>query len=129
MVNTISFPNIFNQTSGKCNCSSGHESINECLYLLLNSSSREMFGDPGFGANILEESYSHNNEILNEILKNKIVSAIMTYEKRISVTREDIFIENKDNSVVITIRYYIKDEGEYNTYTLSMIEGGSSIEY
>lgn len=124
VINTIRFPDIFNKVTGKCSVVTGQESINKCLFLLINSTVGELIGDPSYGANILENVYDHNNVILNQVLKDKIASAIKMYEPRITVNDWDISVENNMNTATITVSYYIKEEGKYDTYTLSMLAKG-----
>lgn len=123
-VSTLKFPEIFNKVTGKCSVVTSKESIDQCLYLLINSTIGELIGDPSYGANILENVYDHNNAILNQILKDKIASAIKMYEPRVSVSDGDISVENNMNTATITVSYYIKEEGKYDTYTLSMLAKG-----
>ena len=124
VINTIRFPDIFNKVTGKCSVVTGPESINKCLFLLINSTVGELIGDPSYGANILENVYDHNNVILNQVLKDKIASAIKMYEPRITVNDWDISVKNNMNTATITVSYYIKEEGKYDTYTLSMLAKG-----
>ncbi len=123
-VSTMRFPDIFNKVTGKCSVVSGKDSINQCLFLLINSTVGELIGDPSYGANILENVYDHNNAILNQVLKDKIASAIKMYEPRVTVNEWDISVENNMNTATITVSYYIKEEGKYDTYTLSMLAKG-----
>ena len=85
MEQTIAFPKIFNTTTGKVNLESGSTSINDCLYILLNSMSPELLGDPMYGSNILELSFEYEGTLLEELLRSKILNAISLYERRISL--------------------------------------------
>jgi phage baseplate assembly protein W len=116
---TISFPDIFNLTNGKTNMSTGNVSIQECLYLLINSMHPELLGDPLYGSNILENAYDYNGKLLQELVKSKISTAIAQYEPRVTISLNDIEVISDDNSVIINLRYYIKSTGTYDT--LSMI--------
>jgi phage baseplate assembly protein W len=116
---TISFPDIFNLTNGKTNMSTGNVSIQECLYLLINSMHPELLGDPLYGSNILENAYDYNGKLLQELVKSKISTAIAQYESRVTISLNDIEVISDDNSVIINLRYYIKSTGTYDT--LSMI--------
>ena len=121
MEKTIGFPNIFNVTTGKVNLDSGKESIDKCLYLLLNSMTPELLGDPLFGSDIIEHVFDYEGAMLEEMLRSKILNAINLYERRISVTAEDITFEYEDKSVIINLSYFIEAEGVRSTFSLAML--------
>lgn len=123
---TISFPKIFNLATGKTNLSSSRQSINECLYILLNSMVMEFLGDPMYGANILENTFDVESTILYEILKSKILNAVSLYEPRISMTESDIEFETRNHEVILKITYYIKAEGTYATLATALPRGGNN---
>lgn len=123
MNQTISFPNIFNITTGKVNLESGKQSIDRCLYLLLNSATPELLGDPIFGSDIVEHVFDYEGALLEEMIRSKILNAVNLYEKRIEMNSEDITFTYEDDSVVINMRYYIKAEGIYSTFSLAMLGG------
>lgn len=118
---TLSFPNIFNVITGKTNLDTGKESINRCLYLLLNSMTPELLGDPIFGSDLLEHIFDYEGTLLEEMVKSKILKAVNLYETRISLTAEDITLTYEEKSVLITMNYYIKAEGVRSSFTLAML--------
>ena len=120
MEQTIAFPKIFNVTTGKVNLASGRESINDSLYLLLNSMNPELLGDPMYGSNILELSFDYEGPLLEQLLKSKICTAVKLYERRIDLTEENINLIYNEDTVIIQMDYYIKAEGVYNTFSLAM---------
>lgn len=120
---TISFPIIFNHNNGKTNTSKSSKSINECLFLLINATKNEMLGDPNYGADLMSNAFDFSGNILEEILRNKILTSISLYEKRIEVSNNDITFETNDNIIIISINYFIIQEGVYGTYSLAMLKG------
>lgn len=125
MEKTIAFPKIFNTTTGKVNVVSGTESINDCLYILLNSMSPELLGDPEYGSNILELSFEYEGALLEELLRSKILNAITKYEHRIDVTSEDINFHYDEETITIELNYYVRAEGVYKTFSLAMLNQNS----
>lgn len=123
MEQTIGFPNIFNVTTGKVNLESGVTSINRCLYLLLNSTTPELLGDPMFGSDIIEHVFDYEGSILEEMIRSKILNAVNLYERRIELNSEDITFTYEDKSVIINMRYFVKAEGIYSTFSLAMLGG------
>lgn len=123
MEQTIGFPNIFNVTTGKVNLESGVTSINRCLYLLLNSTTPELLGDPMFGSDIIEHVFDYEGSVLEEMIRSKILNAVNLYERRIELNSEDITFTYEDKSVIINMRYFVKAEGIYSTFSLAMLGG------
>ena len=123
MEQTIGFPNIFNVTTGKVNLESGVTSINRCLYLLLNSTTPELLGDPMFGSDIIEHIFDYEGSVLEEMIRSKILNAVNLYERRIELNSEDITFTYEDKSVIINMRYFVKAEGIYSTFSLAMLGG------
>ena len=115
---TVSFPNIFNKATGKTELSSSTTSINQCLYILLCSTTNELLGDPLYGSSIIDLVYSENNDSLSEVLKNKILYSVDLYEKRIIMRYEDIKILQDNEKVTIYLSYTIKKTGEKSNYSI-----------
>lgn len=126
MEQTIAFPKIFNTTTGKVNLASGTESINDCLYILLNSMSPELRGDPMYGSNILELSFEYEGPLLEELLRSKILDAIEKYERRILVTAEDITFKYNEETITIELKYFVKAEGVYKQFSLAMLNSSNT---
>ena len=123
-IRTIKFPEIFSIGAGNTQISTGLESINDSLYLLLTSSKGELFGDPYYGTNLMKETFEYNSAIHNEIIKNDIATAIAKYEKRISVSEDDINIVNYDNFVYITIHFKVITTNQTADYGITFAKGG-----
>lgn len=117
---TFSFPQIINRVSGKIELSSNTQSINECLGILLRTTPGEMLGDPEWGCNLLNRIFQYQGIIVDELIKDDIIDAISKYEPRITVTINDIVIEENINVVNIYIQYEIKETGEINTYNMDI---------
>ncbi len=117
---TFSFPQIINRVSGKIELSSNTQSINECLGILLRTTPGEMLGDPEWGCNLLNRIFQYQGIIVDELIKDDIIDAISKYEPRITVTTNDIVIEENINVVNIYIQYEIKETGEINTYNMDI---------
>lgn len=125
---SIKYPNPFNLQSGKTDVSDNIKSINECIGLILTTAKGELLGDPDFGCTLYEilfEQYSLNTEAL---IKKEIAESINTYEHRITVSEQDISIEESiddighKNRYKITISYMISNTSKINT-TSVILEG------
>lgn len=128
-INTIKYPKMFSTTTHHVDVSSKNISIGECLTLLLTTAKNEFFGDPNYGTHLYEYIYEHNTAILAEMIRSEIIDAIKTYEPRIEVTEDDIEITEDNNIVNINVRYFMKDEGTYMSYSLQMLREEKQNEY
>ena len=125
---SIKYPNPFNLQSGKTDLSESTTSINQCIGLILTTAKGELLGDPDFGCTLYEilfEQYSLNTEVL---VKKEIAESINTYEHRVTVSEQDISIEESmdeighKNRYKITISYMINNTSKINTTTVMVEE-------
>ena len=125
---SIKYPNPFNLQSGKTDLSENIASINQCIGLILTTAKGELLGDPDFGCTLYEilfEQYSLNTEVL---IKKEIAESINTYEHRVTVSEQDISIEESmdeighKNRYKITISYMINNTSKINTTTVIVEE-------
>lgn len=103
--NSIRFPNIFNLNSGVTSVESQYTSINRCIALILTTAPGELLGDPDFGCGLYERLFNAYTPDESALIKDDIVDSLTKYEKRITITKEDITIEPVDN-----------DEHRYNIH-------------
>lgn len=123
---SISYPNCFDINSGITNLDGDYLSINMCLALLLTTAKNELFGDPDFGCRLYEFLFEQVSEPLMDDIKLDIVDNISRFEKRVTVSQNDINIEhmtNTDrNAYSITITYTIKNSQKKNTTEIILEE-------
>ena len=116
---SISYPHTFDIYSGKTNLDSDYISINMCLALLLTTAKNELFGDPDFGCRLYEFLFEQFSENLMEDIKLDIVENIAKFERRVTVTQNDIEIKHLEdtdrNAYSITITYELKNSKKKNT--------------
>ena len=124
-INSISFPEIVNLVNGNCQCSTDAKSINECLGLLLTSSKGEFLGDPEFGTNIHNYIFDHNDAAVREIVRTEIINAVSRYMTRVQMTEDDIYIEQYEDHVDITLSYSLRNSNINDEYTLVYLKDGS----
>ena len=117
---TFSFPQIINRTSKKIDLSDNVQSINECLGILLRTRPGELWGDPDYGCYMIDRVFQYQGIIVDELIKEDILTAVEKYEPRIEMTTSDITIVEKDNLLSIYLRYVIKETGEINEYNMDI---------
>lgn len=128
---SIRYPITFNLTTGKTDVDSDTISINRCIGLILTTGKGELLGDPNFGCRLYEMLFDQYSDILENEIKNEIVNSIKKYEKRITVYQKDITIEHNDNtdrnSYTITISYVINSRSSRDTTSVTLFDGGESV--
>ena len=117
---TFSFPQIINRTSKKIDLSDNVQSINECLGILLRTRPGELWGDPDYGCYMIDRVFQYQGIIVDELIKEDILTAVEKYEPRIEMNTSDITIVEKDNLLSIYLRYVIKETGEMNEYNMDI---------
>lgn len=126
--NTISHPKCFDKNSGNTSISNDRISIEQCLRLLLTTSRGELLGDPYFGTNLMTFVNEPNDLILRDEIIDDFVYSIKKYERRISVSEEDIIIDIDGKNVNIKINYKITQLGTYETFELSVLRGDYDVQ-
>lgn len=99
---SISFPDIFNNTSVKT--VSDHEATVSNLKLLLFSEKTSLFGDPYFGTNLKKLLFEPNNVILQDIVIDDIYTAIIQFMPQIKVSRRDISVVSNGTDLYVVIK-------------------------
>lgn len=120
---TISHPKCFDLNSGKTSTSISNVSIEQSLRLLLTTAKGELLGDPFYGTNTLVYINEPNDLVLRDEIIDDYITAISTYEKRVTVGEEDIEIIQTDSKIDVSITYYMKELGKTGTFELSMLRG------
>ena len=91
--------------------------------MLISTCKGELLGDPDFGTNVKKYLANYKAPILYSVIADDIVNAINKYEKRVSVSSNDIaFNESATNPnlIYITIRYQNKTNGTVEELELSL---------
>lgn len=118
--NTINFPKLYNNITGKTNFATNIKSINQSLSLLLTTCKGELLGDPDYGCDLYALLFNPINNSLVAMIQREILQSIATYENRITLTTEDIHINSDDTTVKIIIQYTVKMNNEKGTYGLAL---------
>lgn len=118
--NTYSFPQIFGRQTYKTELSEDNKSINESLGILLRTRPGELFGDPEYGCNLINRIFAYNGLIIEDLIKQDILDAVNKYEKRITMSANDIIIEHDVHTVKIYIQYTIKASNDTVNYYMEV---------
>lgn len=117
---TFSFPQIINRVSKKIDLSDNVQSINECLGILLRTRPGELLGDPDYGCYLIDRVFQYQGIIVDELIKEDILTAVEKYEPRIEMTTNNITLVEQDNVLSIYLKYVIKETGEINEYNMDI---------
>lgn len=117
---TFSFPQIINRVSKKIDLSDNVQSINECLGILLRTRPGELLGDPDYGCYLIDRVFQYQGIIVDELIKEDILTAVEKYEPRIEMTTNNITLVEQDNVLSIYLKYVIKETGEINEYNIDI---------
>lgn len=96
-----------------------NEATRECVYLLINSECRDLFGDPEFGIHLKRYLYDQNNVILKDVLIDDIYTQITTFCPQVFLERSNIDIKQQKTKLYATITY--KNRTDFTTDTLNLM--------
>lgn len=125
-MNTFTFNKMFNAQTGKTMVATDEKSINDCLAMLISTCRGELLGDPNFGTDIKKYLMNYKGEPLFQLIREDIVRAIKSYEKRALVKETSIKLnqlKDQPNSIYITIRYKDLTSGTNKELELSVNRG------
>lgn len=124
-MNSISFPNIFNNS--KTVVVEDKTATMNNLYLLLKSSKTGLFGDPFFGTRIMDLFYAQNNRALDDLVIDEIYTAILQFMPQLQLTRKDISISRDKLNLYVNIRAKNSLDLSTDMYTIKLMTGDDQL--
>ena len=122
MINTISFPNIFNKRNNNTQLllATNIMSINQSLKSLISTNAGELLGDPAYGTPIKSMLFELNSTTNQYVIKKMLVEKIAKYEPRINTNENLIKIYSQFNSskYKLSIGYYINQYNDLQTFEM-----------
>ena len=106
---SLKFPFIFSATEGKTDIATNFESINQSIALILLTGKGEVFGNPDFGSDLKMYQFREVTPEVQSRLAEDIVSNILAFESRVSLSTNDVQITQVLDRVQITITYILKN--------------------
>ena len=73
-----------------------------------------------YGCYMIDRVFQYQGIIVDELIKEDILTAVEKYEPRIEMTTNDITLVEQDNLLSIYLRYVIKETGEINEYNMDI---------
>ena len=121
-LNAIQFPEMLSQ-GGNTNLIYGKEATYQNLKTLLLSTKKTLLGDPFFGVNLRNMLYEKNNIIIRDLVVDDILTNINIFLPQLRLTRRDIDVESKNNSIVVNIKARNIIDYSLENYTLELLSG------
>ena len=118
-MNSLAFPNMFNNTTTKV--VKDHEATAQNLKLLLLSDRGAFFGDPYYGTIIKQLIFEPNNVILRDIIIDAIYTAILQFLPQVLVHRKDIAVVQRDTQVYVNIRATNMLDYQTDMYNINLL--------
>lgn len=117
---SLAFPTMLSST--KMLMLNDNEATKSNLKLLLLSDKNSLFGDPYFGTSLTDTIFTQNGYLLENILIDKIYTAIKHYLPQIIVERKDIFIKSKGTKIYAEIKFKNRLDFTADLYTIELLD-------
>ena len=110
--NTLTEGEVFNE-----------DAINNSIENILSTSFGERFFNPYFGSILPLQLFENINTDNGEMLLDKIIEAIKTWEDRIVILEKEakLILQNDDNTLILQLPYIIKRNGKSSTFEKKVI--------
>ena len=126
MASTISFPNMFDASSGKVVTVSKEVSYRQSLKSALLTSLGELLGDPIFGCDLKSVMFEIKSTLVQQLIKETVATTARKFVPQLTILSTDINInEDHVSYAPIVINYYTIDTGETNFIELIVQSDGS----
>ena len=117
---SISFPDMLSISS--TNLIEDYDATVQNLKLLLTSEQESLFGDPFFGLDLRHNKYEQNfKEIWDDLLVDKIYTAIISFMPQIIVKRKDILIERDDTLGTLSVKIKCQNQNNLQTNLYNIV--------
>lgn len=95
---------------GNLNMKSGVYAVDQCMSTLLQTPEGELRGDPAFGSLLRQYLHYQNSAILQDFVRDNILSQASRYDHRITINNNNINISKSEAVMNIAIQYYIQSQ-------------------
>ena len=92
--------------------------IKESIIQIVTTGRGERVMRPDFGSAAFSFIFENNNQILTELIRDEVTTAIAKFEPRVVVRSVTTFRED-DNSVVVTISYIVNLTGQQDSIQIA----------
>jgi phage baseplate assembly protein W len=103
-----SFPPSFDQPSGEVDMLNGFEDIESSLRILLSTSLGERVMQPKFGCDTGDMIFETLDTTLETEMKNRIEVAILFFEPRIDIIKQELTQDNLGGVILLSLDYVVR---------------------
>jgi phage baseplate assembly protein W len=120
-MNSFSFPDMINKTSGRFIEVSGRDATAQNLRLLLLSSKTSLLGDPYFGTNLKKLLFNPRDIVIKDLVIDEIYTAVSIFMPEITITRNDIKIEEQMGKLIVSINAIHNNSMARSLFTIPLL--------
>lgn len=102
-----SFPPTFVRGSNTLELVKAEEDIKQSLHILLSTTLGERVMRSDFGANLMQQVFEPMDAAFQAYVQSIISDAITNYEPRINLDSVDVFVENEEGRIELTVNFTI----------------------
>lgn len=102
-----SFPPTFVRGSNTLELVKAEEDIKQSLHILLSTTLGERVMRSDFGANLQQQVFEPMDAAFQAYVQSIISDAITNYEPRINLDSVDVFVENEEGRIELTVNFTI----------------------
>lgn len=118
---SIAFPNMVG--TAKTYLYKDHEATKSNLFLILKTVARNtLYGDPGYGTNLLSAIFQQNGVILWDIIVDELYTAIRQYIPQLQLRREDIKVYGEGTQLFAEIKAVNKIDNTLDLYNIRLTD-------
>lgn len=102
-----SFPPTFVRGSNSLELAKAEEDIKQSLHILLSTTIGERVMHSDFGANLHQQVFEPMDAAFQAYVQSIISDAITNFEPRINLDSVDVFVENEEGRIELTVNFTI----------------------
>lgn len=122
---SINFPKMFSST--RTNLVRDKEAVKQNIFLLFKSIRGELFGDPGYGTDLIRFIYSQNHSVIVDLIIDEIYMGIKLYIPQVLIARSDISIEQTKSQLFANVRVVYRDDLSSDLYQIPILDTGDNV--
>ena len=114
-------------SSTRTNLVRDKEAVKQNIFLLFKSIRGELFGDPGYGTDLIRFIYSQNHSVIVDLIIDEIYMGIKLYIPQVLIARSDISIEQTKSQLFANVRVVYRDDLSSDLYQIPILDTGDNV--
>lgn len=121
-MNSIKWPNMFNENNSSISLVSDKDAIKQSISLLLNTDRLSFFGDPYYGTLLKKSFFEPNTVVILDLLIDEIYTVIKTYIPQITLYRNNITINSYKDKIIADIHIIYNIDNTSDLYSIELTD-------